>query len=265
MPAQNTAAKPPGFLLKMRLIQPDGMPFFRRDFRVRWMATLYPPLSRPPFQTDSHGSLSVLLPEPTLASPVGHIEFVDRYENLEIVRWALPIRLADAAPLSPIPAIAEAPILPPPTASPSEQADYRQRHRTYISEAVKIIRENLGEIYRFWNEVDEIVALLPDAPLSTTSDDELWAAWENLTAVHAVLVAGYEAAYRLWNLGDLPILQEPELMFLASDYEMLLRALDRFAFRHELAPLPSTPTPEAMRPILDKLMEAHDQRGLLQP
>ncbi len=82
---------------------------------------------------------------------------------------------------------------------------------------------------------------------------------------YTAMVDAYQAAFRLWNLADLPLWVEPAIEMLSSDRELLLRAVQRFAFRHGLAQLPEPPTPESFKPILQKIQEVHDVRGSVRP
>ncbi len=122
------------------------------------------------------------------------------------------------------------------------------------------------EIEQAWKALAEVVTALPQPPQRGASDGELWKAFEVFAYFAALVSNGYEAAWRLYNLADLPLDEEPSLPFLASTFEALLRALDRFGYRHALpAPL-ARPVNVAEIPLyLQKIQEVHDQRGRLVP
>lgn len=266
--AITTAAKPQGFVLKMRIVQPDGTPFFSRSFRVKWGEALFPPENKEPFQTDKDGAFSVLLPEPPPVAPQGEVRFVDRSDRNEIVRWVIPVQIADPAPLFPFPALLSGYVPPPSHVEPSAQAEQADRRTKYEQDVIRQIRENLGELQRFWGEMNQIVAVLPDAPLTSDPDARLIEAWEAAVLAYTAMVNGYEAAFRLWNMADLPLLLEPSIALLGADRDLLLRAIGRFAHRHALSSSPAPPTfatPELLQPVFQKIKDVHDKRDGLRP
>lgn len=73
----------------------------------------------------------------------------------------------------------------------------------------------------------------------------------------------YEAAFRLWNLADLPLAAPPTRASLWHDPTPLLRAIARFSYRHALPLHPDAPTgPLAALPTLESV---HDHRAPLFP
>lgn len=263
--AAQTAAKPQAFVLKMRVVQPDGTPFFSRLFRVKWGEALFPPENKDPLQTDRDGALSVLLPAPPPVAPQGEVRFVERIDRTEIVVWSIPVQVAEPAPLFPFPALIESYVPPLSAAGAGGQPDLAERRRRYMEDAVRKIREDLGELYRFWGDHQDILGVLPPVPLATDPDGVLEQFLDEVILAYTAVVDAYQAAFRLWNMADLPLWEEPTIEMLSSDGELVLRAVQRFAFRQGLAQLPVPPTPESFKPILQRIQEVHDARGAIRP
>ncbi len=249
-------AKPPGFLLKMRVLAPDGVPFRERPFRVKWGDTLYPLPPKVPFKTDGDGALSIHLGEAMLTCPQGELQFIDG--SGETVIWAIPLQIAD----EPEPLTLEGlenvgPVPAPPVGAPSpdviqayDEECIRRRARVLAH-----IREHIRAFEQLWEDPVIDATQLPPVPPRIASDDELWDAWNKIVETAALAHDDYEAAFRLWNLADLPLPEEPMLPFMGSDLERLRRAASRFAYRHGLA------SDATWRQILDHLVAVHDKRG----
>lgn len=267
MPAPVTA-KPQGFVLKMRLVAPDGAPFAGKKYRVKWGPKLIPEPPLPPRSTGPNGELAMLLDAPMSVAPQGTLLVIEQSGPAETVVWSIPLQLAIEPAPTGMPGIDRAPAPPPATAPQSEiqrHQDEVARHRIKV---VAQLRERIYEFWQAWDELDATISVLPLPPLPSASDDELWEAWQHFVKIFDLVVKGYEAAWRLYNLADLPTGFEPTLPFLASDLEKLRRAMDRFAFRHKQdAPIP---LPEfwddmdayltAMDGYLDEIIKTHDHR-----
>jgi len=263
---KQVAAKPQGFMLKMRLVAPDGTPFFQKWYRVKWGEKLIPPQSKPPMQTDSNGAVSVLLDAGRSAPPQGMLYVLERSTQNERVVWSIPLNIVeDPVPIA-LPKLDDFPVPPPQGASQERMEQHRQEVVDFIGRFVLPINEVPPVLEVPMRALRDIVATSPAGQEQHGTDDALWKAWEAFCVVFTLALHGYEAAWRLWNLGDLPLIEEPTFALLASDYEMLLRALDRFAYRHGLtSPLPRPATPDMVKACLDKIREVHDQRGIVSP
>lgn len=248
-------AKPAGFLLKMRVVAPDGVPFRNRPFRVKWGNTL-----SAPGKTDADGAISIHLDAGTLSAPQGEVQFMSGSD--EMVVWSIPLQIADEPEpitLEGLEDIGPAPAPPSANAGPDEIQAYDQecvRHRDRI---VMHIREHIEEFEQIWDEPRIDASILPPPPPRMVSNDELLDAWNKLLESGAIVHDEYEAAFRLWNLADLPLPNEPSLPFMTSDREMLERAMARFAYRHGLT------ADEPMTGILEKLKAVHDKQGSVAP
>ena len=141
--------------------------------------------------------------------------------------------------------------------------DELARHRAKV---IAALRGRLVEFLQAWDDLDRVVSVLPLPPGASASDGELWEGWQAFVEAHALIVNGYEAAFRLYNLADLPLDQEPTLPFLGSDFYKLLRAMTRFAYRHKQeTPLPWPLSAEVVKPYLDEIIKTHDAMGPLVP
>ncbi|MBK8259606.1 MAG: hypothetical protein IPK82_43990 [Polyangiaceae bacterium] len=265
--AGNVSAKPAGFVLKMRLVASDGTPFFRKWFRVKWGEKLIPPPSQPPLQTGRHGELSVLLEAPMARTPQGYLRVVDRDGPTETVRWTIPIQVAEEV-VSGFPVTERAPTPPPePTPSQDSVEDYEKR---LIKHKVKIVQSLRERMTEFWGEWDDVRPYggpnFPLKPQIGASDDEMWEAWRNFLQAFALKLHGYESAWRLWNMADLPLDDVPQVEFLIAQLEQLVRAMERFAMRQGL-PSPFSIPVEAtvVETVLNQLKTVHDQRGKVVP
>jgi hypothetical protein len=253
------AAKPKGFLLKMRLVAPDGTPFGSRRYRIAWGNKLYPPASAPHAITDRAGSISMLLDG---SIETGELMLFEIVNGADRVVWSIPLQIAVDPPLAALPAIAPMPPPPPTTASPQQIVDYQKELARYRSTVLVELRERLQEMLQEWNQVQTVVTTLPLPPSPTSTDSELWAAWVLLSAGYALLSAGYEASWRLWNMALLPLEKEPEFPFFGSDVPKLERALGRFGRKRGDTSLGNlTGVPDALAEIIN----VHDKRGSLAP
>jgi hypothetical protein len=263
---QQVSAKPQAFMLKLRLAAPDGTPFFRRHVRVKWEDQMHPPPQKPPFETDAHGAISVLLPAPGRTAPHGELHVLDRVEQTEVVRWCIPLQIASDPPPAALPGIEEAPEPPAEGGGAPDLEKHEQAMVDYRARVLVQIRERIVELEQAWRALADVVTALPQPPQRGASDGELWKAFEVFAYFAALVSNGYEAAWRLYNLADLPLDEEPTLPFLASTFEALLRALDRFGYRHALpTPLPRPVNVAEIPVYLQKIQEVHDQRGRLVP
>lgn len=265
---KQAVAKAPGFVLKMRLVAPNGMPFKFRLFRVEWGGKLHPPAAMPPLQTDGQGALSILLDKIPVTAPSGELRVVSREGGKETILWSIQLLVPDDTPLSTMPAIEPAPQEPDPTsASPDEIVDYTDQMDRYRARVVNEVKEHRIDFFREWDEVAPMVTFLRNKPSLTELDRDIYEAWRQLMLAYAFVLNGYEASWRLWNLADLPLDDEPTLPFLAADFQKLLRALDCFGLRFDLPPLVlrDDGPPEALPAYLEKLKQVHDKRGPLVP
>jgi hypothetical protein len=124
------------------------------------------------------------------------------------------------------------------------------------------IREHLEEFYQQWDAVRNVVTTLPPRPSPTASDPELWAAWVALVQAYALVQAGYEASWRLWNLAHLPVDKEPSFPIFGSDVPPLQRALARFA---RIRGVSGVFIMSAVPDELKNVQEVHDKRGPMRP
>lgn len=261
---EGSDAQPPRFHLKMRLCTPNGEVFASRWFRVEWGGKLHPPPSSEPWRTDSHGALEVLLDDAPRASPQGHLHVIDRGEQGDRVVWNIPLYVADAPPPLSLPWDPALATPPHPGASRAEWAAYDAAVLHCDERTLGLLRERWSLFTQAWDEVSRRGATLSTRPERRLPDQELWRKWVELCSAMALAVREYEAAFRLWNLADLTLVRPPSWRSLAACKEALYRAVDRFACRHELpAPL-VRPLAEALMPhYLDKIKQAHDDRGPL--
>ena len=256
-----SAAKPRSFMLKMRLVAPDGAPFADKSYRVMWGTKLYPPAPLPARKTDKDGALSMLLEGGPTA---GELQVIDRdpVSGKETVVWSIPLQIADDPPAAALPAIEPMPAPPADGATDQQTEEYEKELVRYRARVLAPIREHMQEFLQEWDAVRNVVTTMPLPPSPTTTDDELWAAWVVLSQAYALVSAGYEAAWRLWNLADLPLDREPSFPLMGSDVEKLQRSVSRFARRRG----PGSGVPLIAVPgELDKLKEIHDKRGSLNP
>ncbi|MEZ4295388.1 MAG: hypothetical protein R3B70_10465 [Polyangiaceae bacterium] len=259
-------AKPQGFLLKMRLMAPDGTPFSGKKYRVKWGAKMVPEPPAPPRTTGGNGDIVLLLEAPGPTPPAGVLHMIEATGPQETIVWSIPLQIAqDPAPTG-MPGIDRAPAPPPPTAPPSEVKRYDDEVRSYRVRVIGQLRERLYEFWQAWSELRAVLGLLPPPPLQPANDDELWLAWQMFMKVFALATKGYEAAWRLYNMADLPTQFEPTMPFLASDLEMLRRAMDRFAYRHgQETPIDWSTIVERMDEHLERILRTHDQRHDMNP
>ena len=262
-PAQKTAAKPKAFMLKMRLVAPDGTPFAGRQYRVRWGSKIVPASPKPPLTTGDRGDVKVLLDAPLSGAPQGVLLLLEQVGSTEVVVWSIPLQITqDSAPVG-MPGISVAPAPPAPSHirvdNWDERREYEENMRRYRETVVKTLRERMIEFWQAWDDIDTtVVSVLPLPPLQDASDDELWEAWQAFVAAYALVLNGYEAAWRLYNLGNLPIAREPTLPFLGSDFYALLRALTRFAYRTNLeTPLPWPLDASSLKVYLEHIKVIH--------
>jgi hypothetical protein len=261
---QGASAKPPGFLLKMRLVTPRGVPLARKRFRVEWGDKVYPLRGNEKWETDDHGALSVLLDEPRPLPPQGRLLMMDD----DRVVWSIALQICEDPPPVALPEI-DAGSLP---ATPADMT-VREEVLEYYSALAKVesrvavqLEEKILELRKAWEQMAAIGAVLPGMDWEQHTAGDIVAAWRALAAAFALIIRGYEAAWRLWNLAALPLNEPPTVKLLASDTEALLRALDRFAYLHGLAaPLPRPVTPEAVGATVAKIQETHDKRGRVDP
>jgi hypothetical protein len=252
-------AKPKSFLLKMRLVGPDGMPFVDRRFRIIWGRKAYPPQNLPPDVTDQDGAISVLLDG---VAETGEVVFYESVNGVERAVWSVPLQVAADPPIAALPAIAPMPPPPPSSASPQQVADYEKQLVRYRALVLVELRERLHEMLVEWNQVRDVVTTLPLPPAPSASDHELWAAWVLLSTAQAVLCAGFECSWRLWNLGLLPKDKEPSFPFFGSDVPGLLRAVGRFTRKRGDTGMPIF---DGMPDALPEIVKVHDKRGAVAP
>ena len=260
------AVKPMGFVLKMRLVAPDGTPFSSRFYRVNWCGKTYPPANLPPHQTDTEGSLQELLD--ASQSPLvqlGELQMLEMRGSLEQVMWSIPLQIVDDPPISVLPGI-EGPPMPTiagTSATEEEISAYILRLAEYLVHVVPALRQRLPEFSRAWGQIKGQVTTLGEMP--QLGDSDVWdvaieLAWLRLCDAQLRVTAGFEAAWRLWNLADLPLAKEPSFPLFGADVEMLLRALSRFARRRGAGPVVMMMT---ILDELEKVKKAHDDRGPL--
>ena len=114
-PAQKTAAKPKAFMLKMRLVAPDGTPFKHRPYRIKWGDKVLPPEGKPPYETDGQGAISLLLDQGPTFGAVGELRMVTKDrggQGPETVVWIIPLKIPDSPFIAPLPGVGEAPVKP---------------------------------------------------------------------------------------------------------------------------------------------------------
>ncbi|MEZ4301410.1 MAG: hypothetical protein R3B70_41130 [Polyangiaceae bacterium] len=259
-------AKPQGFVLKMRLVAPDGTPFFGKKYRVKWGPKMIPEPPAPPRTTGSNGDILMLLDAPMATPPAGILHVIEMNGPQETVVWSIPLQVAaDPAPTG-LPGIDRAPAPPPLTAPPSEVQRYEDEVRSYRARVLAQLRERLYELWQAWDELDAVFSVLPPPPLASATDDEMWEAWQLFMELFSLVSKGYEAAWRLYNMADLPTPFEPALPFLASDVDLLRRAIDRFAYRHgQEAPIEWAALGARMDDLLDRIVATHDRRHDMHP
>lgn len=258
------AAKPKSFMLKMRLTAPDGAPFADKSYRVKWGNKLTPPPSLPPRQTDKDGALSILLDGGPVGAPQGELQIIDRdrAKGTENVVWRIPLQIADDPPAAALPAIEPMPAPPPAGASNEVQEEYEKELARYEMRILVPLREHMVEFLQQWEAVRNVVTTLPLPPSPTMTDSELWAAWVMLCQAYALVQAGYEASWRLWNLAHLPVDKEPSFPIFGSDVPPLQRALARFArMRSVSAAFPMVAVPDELKNV----QAVHDKRGPVRP
>lgn len=261
-PAQKTAAKPKAFMLKMRLVAPDGTPFAGKYYRVKWGDKIHPPKALPPRQTDKDGALSELLHGGSSTVPQGELQVIEHGSNGEAVVWSIPIQIVDDPPAAALPAIEPFPLAPNAGASQDELIEYEKELTRYMMRVLAPLREKMQEFLQTWDAMRQVVTTLPLPPSPTASDGELWAAWVSLNMAYALVSAGYEAAWRLWNLANLPQDKEPSFPIFGSDVPPLQRALARFArMRGVSAAFPMVAVPDELKNV----QAVHDKRSLLRP
>ncbi len=258
-------AKPQGFVLKMRLVAPNGTPFAGKKYRLKWGPKLIPEPPLPPRTTGPNGDLTMLLDAPMSMPPQGTLLVIEQSGPMETVVWSIPLQLAqDPAPTG-IPGIDRAPAPPPATAPQSEIQRHQDEVARYRIKVVAQLRERIYEFWQAWDDLSTVISVLPLPPLPG-SDDDLWNAWQQFMEVFDRVMKGYEAAWRLYNLADLPTDFEPTMPFLASDLEKVHRAIERFAFRHDLeAPIPWPLPAEDMDEYVNEIIKTHDRRQRLSP
>jgi hypothetical protein len=257
-----TVAKPKGFILKMRLVAPDGTPFANRWYRVQWGNAVFPPPEQPAHQTDKDGALVMLLPAGSKTKPQGSLFVLDHDGTIEKTAWRIPLHIVDDPLAAALPELGQVPA--PPTAGASADAweNYKNEVIKFRDTLLVPYREKLYLFEQEWEALREIVTWLPRPPKPNAPEEELIQAWSMFRAAHALASAAYETAWRLWNLAHLPLYAEPSYPLRGSDVPFLLRALARFARkRGERAQYHF----DAAEKELDNLKRAHDLRGPLNP
>jgi hypothetical protein len=258
------AAKPKSFMLKMRLTQPDGTPFAERSYRVKWGNKLIPAEALPPRKTDKDGALGMLLDAGPAGAPQGELLVVerDRVSAKETVVWKIPLRIVDDPPAAALPAIETMPVPPAEGSSDEVVTEYEKELARYEMRVLVPIREHMVEFLQQWDAVRNVVTTLPLPPSPTATDSELWAAWVLLCQAYALVQAGYEASWRLWNLAHLPVDKEPSFPIFGSDVPHLQRALSRFArIRGVTTGFPMVAVPDELKNV----QAVHDKRGPMRP
>lgn len=261
--AEFTVVKPMGFVLKMRLVAPDGTPFSSRFYRVNWCGKTYPPANLPPHQTDAEGSLQELLDSSqTPLVQLGELQVIEMNGPTEQVMWSIPLQIVEDPPSSVLPGTED---FPPPPGVGATEDDITEYTKTLAGHFIRVVpqlRNRLPEFYRAWDQLKLNVISLPLPPEPTANDWELAQAWAMLNGAHILVSDGFEVAWRLWNLADLPLAREPSFPLFGSDVEMLLRSLNRFARRRGPGPVLILMT---MPDEVEKVKKTHDRRGPLVP
>ncbi|MFO0758616.1 MAG: hypothetical protein U0359_19135 [Byssovorax sp.] len=253
-------------MLKMRLVSPAGTPFADRGYRVVWNGKTIPEPPAPPEKTGTEGDLSMLLDAPLSVAPQGSLHVVDDAGGKETVVWSIPLQVVVDPPPTGLPGIDVAPTPPPAGATQREIEQYDDEMVRHRAKVLVQLHERLFELWQVWDDIERVVSVLPLPPEPGASDDDLWQAWQAFVEAYALVVNGYEAAFRLYNLADLPLDQEPSLPFLGADFYKLLRAMTRFAYRHKQSvPLPWPLTGTDVKPYLDEIIKTHDNRGPVSP
>ncbi len=268
--AATTAAKPQGFVLRMRLLSPSGRPFAKKQFRVKWAGKTYPLNQSDIWETDTNGSLSVLLEARPVGVPPGGEDALQVLDSERVV-WSVPLQVGEDPPPVAMPEldIDEAPPTPPGEgASQQEELEYQTKlvHFENLVLARLAKDEKLVVFQQSWDQLRDVVSALPGRITKGTSPGQLMVNWELFCYYFALVIRGYEVAWRLWNLGDLPLMEAPTIQLLALDQEFLIRALDRFSFRFGL-PVRSRDgvTPAMVEQCLKTAIDVHDRRGRVDP
>jgi hypothetical protein len=213
-------------------------------------------------RTDDEGHVQELL-DMSKGVREGELQMTDlSADGKETVVWTIPIQAVEEPPAAALPGIEPFPLPPPASAPPSAMVDYEQQLGQYRARVLAPLKERLIELIQVWDQTQTSITTMPLPGPRTASDPELWGAWVVLCNAYAMIVGGYEAAWRLWNLADLPLDTEPKFPILSSDVPDILDALARFRRRRGiLDPVPLSGVLDA----LDGVKEVHDGSGLLIP
>jgi len=265
-----TPARPPAFVLKLRLVSPTGKPFAKKRYRVKWGEKWFPQSPNEIVQTDENGALSVVLEgdTPRPMPSVGAVHVMDG----DMVVWSIPLQICAPPPPVAMPelGIDEQPPEPPgETATQDEIRQYEMEAEKYrVLVLDKLTKdEKIVAFEQAWDGLRQVVSGLPGKIHKGISGAQLIFDWELFCLYFALVIHGYEAAWRLWNMNDLPLPEVPTFELLASDRDHLIRALERFARRHGLPPPPimRQPSADMVEQCLKQVIEVHDRRGKVDP